>query len=83
MRTTVTLTNEAADLIEQVRAETNASFKDVVNEAILRGLAERRSPAFTSATFAMGQPAVDLDHALQVAAALDDAESLRVMGIGQ
>lgn len=39
MRTTVTLDDDLAVRLEQVRAQRGASFKDVLNEAVRAGLA--------------------------------------------
>lgn len=38
MRTTVTLSPETVALVRRAMAERNASFEQVVNEAIVRGL---------------------------------------------
>ena len=57
-------------------------FKDVVNEAIRSGLSAGRSPGrrpYRLKAHHLGgvRPGIDLDKALQLAAALDDAETAR------
>ncbi|HWL59969.1 MAG TPA: hypothetical protein VNQ48_03685 [Microbacteriaceae bacterium] len=55
MRTTITLTPEAQQLVEQAMRERGASFKDVVNEALVQAL---RPPVveepFVQRTFNLG-----------------------------
>lgn len=45
MRTTLTLDDDVAAWIERIRAETDASLKDVVNEALRLGLHALTHPA--------------------------------------
>jgi hypothetical protein len=45
MRTTLSLDDDVAALLEQVRKATDATFKDVVNTALREGLARLSSPA--------------------------------------
>jgi hypothetical protein len=78
MRTTVTLNPETEALVRRAMAERNASFKQVVNEAIVRGLTAERTPfQFRTKTRSMGRSMVELDKANKVAASLDDEEFLR------
>ena len=61
-------------------AQRKLSFKEVVNEAILRGLAaDRRPHEFHTKTHSMGRPRVNLDKATQVAGELDTQDFLRKM----
>jgi hypothetical protein len=48
MRTTLTLEGDLADRLAQIARETHQPFKEVVNEVLRRGLAERAPsvPAF-------------------------------------
>ena len=67
MRTTLTLDDDVAVQIERLRKERDQSLKDVVNDALRRGLAELRQPAkkptrFRTRTFNMGEPLVNLDN---------------------
>jgi hypothetical protein len=84
MRTTVTLDPETAALVRRAMAERNASFKQIVNEAIVRGLTAERTPfQFRTKTHSMGRALVDLDKANQVAAALEDEEFVRKAALGR
>lgn len=47
-------------------------FKQVVNDAIRRGLGSSSPVDFTFARYEMGQPRVDLTHATRIAADLED-----------
>lgn len=62
--------------------ERGLTFKQAVNEAIRAGSAPRtrRSTAKTR-TFDMGEPRVDIDKALRLAADLEDDELIRKLAI--
>jgi hypothetical protein len=49
MRTTLSLDDDVAALLEQVRKAKDATFKQVVNEALREGLARLSFPAETQA----------------------------------
>jgi len=84
VRTTVTLDPETEALIRKAMSERNASFKQVVNEAIVRGLTSDRARfEFRTRTHSMGRARFNLDKANQIAAGLDDEEFLRKMALGQ
>jgi hypothetical protein len=83
VRTTITLEAEAEALIRKAMKERNLSFKEVVNEAIIRGLAPAPRPRVTLPTFNMGPPLVNLDRANQIAGELEDEEILRKMSMGK
>jgi len=84
VRTTITLTPEAEALVKKAMAQRKLSFKEVVNEAILRGLAaDRRPHEFHTKTHSMGRPRINLDKATQVAGELDTQDFLRKMSSGQ
>lgn len=84
MRTTITLTPEAEALVKKAMAQRKLSFKEVVNEAILRGLAaDRRPHEFHTKTHSMGRPRINLDKATQVAGELDTQDFVRKMSSGQ
>jgi hypothetical protein len=44
MRTTLTIDDDVAAEIETLRREKEASLKDIVNDALRRGLADMRAP---------------------------------------
>lgn len=77
MRTTVTLDPDTESLIRRLMKERNISFKRALNDAIREGAAERPKSSFRTQPRSMGAPAVDLDRALQLAAADEDAELIR------
>jgi hypothetical protein len=84
MRTTITLTPEVEALVKKAMAHRKMSFKEIVNEAIRRGLGgAATSPKVELPTFDMGPPKISLDKATQLAAALEDEEILRKMSIGR
>jgi hypothetical protein len=45
MRTTLSLDDDVAALLEQLRNARNATFKQIVNDALREGLARLNSPA--------------------------------------
>jgi hypothetical protein len=53
--------------------ERGASFKEVVNDAIVQSLSNKDRAAVTLPTFDMGDPLVDLDHAGRLLTELDAA----------
>jgi len=84
MRTTITLTPEVEALVKKAMAERKMSFKEIVNEALRRGLGAVPSGAKVELpTFDMGPPKISLDKATQLAAALEDKEILRKMSIAR
>jgi len=76
MRTTLTLADDVAVQLEQLRQARDANLKDIVNEALRLGLREmtakpkKRTP-FRTRTFDMGPPLINIDN---VAEALAYAE---------
>lgn len=79
MRTTVTLDPDLAAKLRALARERGVSFKDVLNSALRAGLsAEARGRPYRLATRPLGlRRGVDLDHALRLAAELEDAETVR------
>ncbi len=62
--------------------ERGLTFKQAVNEAIRQSAAPRtRRPAPRTPTFDMGQPRVDIDKALRLAAELEDDELIRKLAL--
>ncbi len=72
MRTTVTLDPDVADLLRRTMRERNLTFKEAINEALRTALAPPPEP-FSTPTFHLGRPHLNLDKALAVAGALEDA----------
>ena len=81
MRTTLTLDPDVAALVRRAMAERGVPFKQVVNDALRRALGETTGAAHRTPSFRMGEPAVPLEKALQIAAALEDEELLRRMSV--
>lgn len=77
VRTTVTLDPDVVVLVKRLMQERGLSFKQAVNVAIRAGLGPAAEARFETPTFAMGEPSVALDRALQVAGELEDAELVR------
>lgn len=81
MRTTVTLDPDLAATLRELARERGDSFTETLNSTLRRGLAAGRARA--------GKPyrlpsrrlelraGIDLEHALRVAAELEDAETIR------
>jgi hypothetical protein len=84
MRTTITLDPEAEALVKKAMQERRQSFEEVVNEAIVSGLAPReaRSPVKLP-THRLGVPRINLDKAVQLAGLLEDEQILRKMSMGK
>ena len=81
MRTTLTLDPDVAALVRKAM-RSGRSFKEVVNDAIRRGLMpSQKRPAYQVPTFDMGEPLIPLEKALHVAAELEDEELLRKMAL--
>jgi hypothetical protein len=64
MRTTLTIDNDVAATLERLRKTRDASLKQLVNEALRRGLkdmAARKSPRkpFRTRTVSLGRPKID------------------------
>lgn len=71
MRTTVTLDPDTAALVERRMAERGVGFKRALND-LIRESAGHGDAAYSTPTYAMGEPRVDVNHALQLAAELED-----------
>lgn len=75
MRTTVTLDADVEALVKSAMRDRDASFKQVLNEALRRGLiapAAKPPAPFVQITFDCGRPLVDLTKAGALADELDD-----------
>jgi len=80
MRTTLTLDPDVADRLRTLARERGLPFKQVVNAVLRRGLEDGSDAreAFSVAARAMRlRPGIDLDQALELAARLEDEETLR------
>jgi len=83
MRTTVTLDPDVEALLKKAMLERDASFKQVLNDAVRAGLKPARTgvarPRFELRTFNMGQPLVDLTKANALADELGDQDLISRM----
>ncbi|HEV2360187.1 MAG TPA: hypothetical protein VGS21_00650 [Acidimicrobiales bacterium] len=79
MRTTVTLDDDTERLVRRRMRERGESFKVALNESIRAGVqpSGSRRVRYSTPTFSMGAPAVNLDRALILAAELEDEEIVR------
>jgi hypothetical protein len=82
MRTTVTLDDDLAIRLERQRAERGASFREVLNEAVRRGLAAEdesaRAPAAAcTQPLAMGRRLVEHIDRVTEALAIAEGEAFR------
>jgi hypothetical protein len=76
MRTTLTLDDDVAVQLERLRRSRNANLKDVVNEALRRGLRDMSTPPkkrqpFRTRAFPMGKPLVNLDNVAETLAQIE------------
>jgi hypothetical protein len=80
IRTTVTLDPDVAEQLKALARQRNVSFKTALNSAVRAGLAAERGGArpFKVEPRPMQlRPGIDLTHALQLAADLEDEEIIR------
>ena len=78
MRTTLTLDPDVADRLRELARERRLPFKQVVNAVLRRGLgAGSGEPFLIEARALRLRPGIDLDQALELAARLEDDETLR------
>jgi hypothetical protein len=79
MRTTLTLDDDVAVQLERLLRARNANLKDLVNEALRRGLRDMSAPskrhqAFRTRAFHMGKPLINIDNVAEALAHLDGEE---------
>ncbi len=73
MRTTLTIDDDVAVQLERLRRQRQRSLRDIVNDALRRGLQEmqarpkRRKP-FRTKTYDMGPPLVNIDNVAEAIA---------------
>jgi hypothetical protein len=83
MRTTITLDADVAAFVQRAMRERGRSFKETVNDLLRK--AAKTSEGITRSTpvVAMGEPTIPLDHALRLAADLEDAELRQKLSTGR
>jgi hypothetical protein len=83
VRTTVTLDPDTAGLVRRRMRERGVSFKQALNDAIREGATSSTAGTpFATEAASMGEPVVNLDRALQLAADLEDDDLVRRMRAG-
>lgn len=84
-RTTVTLDSDVEAQLHRYMREHGLTFKAALNQSVRRGLdlTLGRATPVEIPTFDLGEPAVDLTHALRVAADLEDEEIARELEVGR
>lgn len=80
MRTTVTLDPDLATRLRELARQRRTSFKSAINSALRAGLdaeTDRGRPYREKSRDLGVQPGIDLTKALQLAAALEDEQTIR------
>ena len=78
MRTTLTLDDDVAAQLEQVRRKEHVKLRDLVNDALRRGLQDRRKPAPRLKSYTQS---MDLGRCL--VDSLDDVEAVIAFAEGE
>jgi adenine C2-methylase RlmN of 23S rRNA A2503 and tRNA A37 len=73
MRTTLTIDDDVAIQLERLRRERDLSLKDIVNDALRRGLDQLEKPQeprkpFRTTTYDMGEPLINIDNVAEAIA---------------
>jgi hypothetical protein len=76
MRTTLTIDDDVAAELERLRRKRDASFRDLVNEALRRGLrdmsaAPKKRQPFRTQAFSMGEQLINIDNVAEALAYLE------------
>ena len=76
MRTTLTLDDDVAVQLERMRRARDVNLKELVNEALRRGLREMSAPpkkrkGFRTHAFHMGKPLISIDNVAEALAHLE------------
>lgn len=87
VRTTVNIEDGLLLKLKREAARARISLTDAINRALRKGVEglhpESERPPYREKTHAMGVPSVNLDKALQLAALLEDEETVRKLGLGK
>jgi adenine C2-methylase RlmN of 23S rRNA A2503 and tRNA A37 len=76
MRTTLTIDDDVAAQLKRLRRQRDLKFKELVNEALRRGLRDmtgepRRRKVLRTRTFDMGKPLINIDNVAEALAHLE------------
>jgi len=87
VRTTINIEDDLLLKLKREAARSRMSLTDAVNRALRRGVEglhpESERKPYREKVYAMGVPSVNLDKALQLAALLEDEETIRKLGLGK
>ena len=77
MRTTLTLDDDVAAKLERLRRQRDLKFRDLVNDALRRGLRDmsgepRRREVLRTRTFDMGKPLINIDNVAEAIGHLEN-----------
>ena len=77
MRTTLTIDEDVAVQLKRLRRQHDVNFKELVNEALRRGLRDmsavpQRRKALRTRAFDMGEPLINIDNVAEALAHLED-----------
>lgn len=86
MRTTLRIDDDIAEKLKELAHSEDTTFGRVLNRVLRAGLAAGKSgrhlrKRFRQETFELGEPGVNLDKALALAAALEDEETGRKLAL--
>lgn len=76
MRTTLTIDDDVAAELERLQRSREVSLKELVNDALRRGLRDMRAPPkkkkpFRTRTYNMGEQLINIDNTAEVLAYLE------------
>lgn len=76
MRTTLTIDDDVAVQLERLRSKNEISLKDLVNDALRRGLRDMNAPQkkrkpFRTKTSNLGRPLINIDNVAEALAYLE------------
>lgn len=76
MRTTLTIDDDVAAMLEEVRRGRGTSLKDVVNDVLRRGLLEMNAPRkprkpYRTPSVDLGKPLMNIDNIAEVLAVIE------------
>lgn len=79
MRTTLTLDNDVADLARAIAEKSGRAFKEIINDALRRGLPDMKQPTrlppYRTKPHRMGPPLMPLDNIQEVLSRIEGEDS--------
>ncbi len=85
MRTTLNIDDDLLAQLKQLAHDLRVPLATLLNQTLRKGLrapGEKR-PQFRQKVYSMGVPQIDIDQALSIAAADEDAETVRKLAAGK